>query len=135
MVHGLRFTVFHQYTVRGTRYFIGTRFAVHGTRKLLTELSSTEDDILVRGEFLQAHRAARVQAVRADADLRTQPELVAVREPGGGIDEHRGRVHRLREPGGVAGVLRDDRIRMRRAVPADVVDRLLEGIHDAPGED
>ena len=48
--------------------------------------------VLVGGELAEAHRPARVQAVRADADLGAEAELEAVGEARRGVDEDRGGV-------------------------------------------
>lgn len=49
-----------------------------------------DDDVLRGGHLGQAHRAAGVQLLGADADLGTEAELSAVGEPRGGVDQHRG---------------------------------------------
>src|SRR5690348_5644246 len=46
-----------------------------------------------RGQLRKAHRAAGVQLLRRDADLRAESELAAVDEPGGRVDEDGGGVH------------------------------------------
>src|SRR5882672_11165761 len=61
--------------------------------RALPHLAGPADDVFVGGQLLQAHRAAGVELVRADADLRAETELVAVVAPGRGVPEHDGAVH------------------------------------------
>ncbi len=53
------------------------------------DVTVADHDVLGGGHLGQAHGAAGVQLLRADADLGAEPELAAVGEPGGGVDEHR----------------------------------------------
>lgn len=53
------------------------------------DVAVADDDVLGRGHLRQAHRAAGVQLLGADADLGTEAELAAVGEPGRRVDEHR----------------------------------------------
>ena len=55
-------------------------------------MAGAGDDVGGGGQLRQAERPARVQLLRRDADLGPEAELAAVGEPGGGVDEHRGRV-------------------------------------------
>ena len=56
------------------------------------DLAVAPDDVLVGGELAQAHRAARVQLLRRDADLGAEAELLAVGEARRRVHDHRGRV-------------------------------------------
>ena len=58
--------------------------------ELLPHVVLPDDHPFVGGQFAQAHRATRVQALGRDGHLGAQPELVAVREARAGIDIHRG---------------------------------------------
>src|SRR3954463_12992725 len=52
------------------------------------DMAISSDDPRGAGEFGQAHRPARVQLLGRDADLRAEPELLAVGEPGRRVDHH-----------------------------------------------
>src|SRR3954452_13524590 len=59
----------------------------------LARVAVAGDDVGRGGQLRQPQRPPGVQLLRGDADLRAEPELAAVGEPGGGVDHHRGRVH------------------------------------------
>ena len=59
----------------------------------LTDLSVSVNNIFGRGQLLEPHGASGVQLLSADADLRSEAELLAVRKPRGGVDIHGRRVH------------------------------------------
>ena len=88
----------------------------------LTDLSGAGDHVLGRGQLGQAHRSARVQLLRGDADLRAEAELLAVGEPGGGVDEDGRRVHPRGERPRRRQRTGDDRLGVPGAVPGDVLD-------------
>ena len=48
---------------------------------LRPDLAGSGHHILGRGHLRQTHRAARVQLLRGDSDLGTEPELTSVDEP------------------------------------------------------
>ena len=77
----------------------------------------------VGGQFLQAHRAARADFVRADADLRAHAKFAAIREARRGVPIHRGRIHFRQELLRVRFVPGDNAVRVRRAVMVDVLNR------------
>jgi hypothetical protein len=54
---------------------------------LSLRLPLAADAVLVAGEFAQSHRAAGVEFVGGDADLRAEAELAAVGEAGGNVVE------------------------------------------------
>lgn len=54
------------------------------------DVTVADDDVLGRGHLGKPHRAASVQLLSADADLRAEAELAPVGEPRGGVDQHRG---------------------------------------------
>lgn len=93
---------------------------------LLPHLPAAEDDVLRRRECLQAHRAARVELLGADADLRAEAELEAVGEARRGVDVDGGGVDLIEKAHRVLVVLRDDRFRVPGVVAVDVCDRLVE---------
>ena len=88
------------------------------------------DDVLGGGQLAQAHRAAGVELLGADADLGAEAELLAVDEAGRGVDEHRGGVDLAGEAVGRREVAGDDGLGVTRAVAGDVVDRLVERVDD-----
>src|SRR5438105_14964478 len=63
-----------------------TGYPAPNARSSGSNLPFTPDDVLVRGQLAQTHRAARVELLCGDADLGTEPELLAV-------GESRARVH------------------------------------------
>jgi hypothetical protein len=63
------------------------------------DLAVAFDHVLGRRELAEAHRAAGVELLGADADLGAEAELLAVDEAGRGVDEDGGRVD-LATPGG-----------------------------------
>ena len=71
----------------------------------------------------------------ADADFGAEPELVPVVESRRRIHKDRGGVYVLEELRGVRLVLRDDRLGVLRAVPGDVVERLIKVCHHLHGKD
>jgi hypothetical protein len=48
---------------------------------LRLNMSLTDDLIFINGQFLQGHRAAGMQPIRADTDLRSEAELSSVIKP------------------------------------------------------
>lgn len=54
------------------------------------DVAVADDDVLGGGHLGQAHRAAGVQLLGADADLGAEAELSAVGEPRGGVDQDGG---------------------------------------------
>src|SRR5688572_10119191 len=97
---------------------------------LLTYLPRAFDDELVGTELGQAHRAAGVEAVGADADFGAVTELVSVREARTRVPID-GRAVDLREetPGG-RFIGRDDGVAVARAVAIDRCDGDVERIDD-----
>ena len=63
-----------------------------------------------------------MQLLRADADLRTEAELAAVREARRGVDVDRRRVDFRLKAMRMFDVVRDDRLRMARIVAVDMCD-------------
>ena len=76
-----------------------------------------------------------MQAVRADPDLGAEAELVAVGEAGGGVHEHRRRVHLGEEAARGAVVLGDDRLGEARRVARDEGEGGVERGHDGDAQD
>src|SRR2546425_605413 len=86
-------------------------------------LAAAEDHVLLRGEALEAHRAARMQLVGRNADLRAQAVLEAVGEARRSVHQYGARIDLAQETPGARFVFGDDRVGMLRSVPADVLDR------------
>src|SRR5437667_9525882 len=84
-------------------------------------LAAAEDHVLLRGEALEAHRAARVQLVGGNADLCTQTVLESVGEARRGVHHHRARIDLAKEALRARLVLGDDRVGMLRSVLADML--------------
>src|SRR5262245_36749421 len=97
---------------------------------LLAHLSGAVDEILVGRELAQAHRASRMEAVGGDSYLSPEPELEAVGETRGGVDEDRRRVDGGQEAASGRVALGDDRVGEPRAVAFDELERLVEGSDD-----
>src|SRR4051812_12810076 len=66
-----------------------------GSGALNPYLAAAAHNGLVGGQFRQADGAARVQFLRADADLGSQAEFVAVGEAGGSVDKDAGGIDLL----------------------------------------
>src|SRR3990170_5377674 len=94
----------------------------------VTDLALPEHDEFRTGKFLEPHRPSGVKLLRADADLRPQPEFPPVGKPGRGVDEHHPGIHLAQEALRATMVARHDPLRQARAVPADVRHRLLKGV-------
>ena len=92
---------------------------------------SPANDVFVTGQFVQAHRAAGMELIRADADLGAKSELAAISESSRGVPINGRRVHAIEELFGRLGVTGDDCIAMVRAVAFHVVDSLVEIVDDA----
>src|SRR3954454_22230435 len=103
--------------------------------RLWADVAVAGDDVLERAQLAHADRAARMQLLSRVADLRAHPELAAVGEARGCVDVHAGRVDPQLERASSGGVAGDDRLRMPGAVRVDVCDRVVDGVHDADGED
>src|SRR5688572_5581793 len=91
--------------------------------------------VLVAEKPLDSHGASRVGLLGADADLGPETEAETVREARRGIPDHARRVHAEEEVLGGPVVLRDDGVRVMRAVLVDVVHGLLHGADGPHGED
>src|SRR5262245_33871694 len=93
----------HQTEWRGCQSPTGTADSTTTDyRRSLPHLSITVDNIFVAAELLQPTRAAGVELVGADADLRAQAELEAVVEASAGVDHDCRRIDRRREAPGDA---------------------------------
>ena len=91
--------------------------------------------VFVGAEFGEAHRAAGVEAVGADANFGTESEFEAVVEAGGRVPKNRGAVDFGEEAAGGGFVGGDDRVAVGGAVAVDERDGLIDGIDDADGDD
>src|SRR6266511_3868150 len=111
-----------------------TAYRSESSLTLTAYLPGADDDPLLTGESLETDRPARVQLVSRNADLRPEPELVAVREPRRGVHEHRAGIDFAQEAQCVGVVLGDDRVGMLGAVFRDMFDRGIERRHDPDGE-
>ncbi len=59
---------------------------------MLADLAGAIDEVFITAKFCQAHGAAGVELVGADADLGSEPKLAAVIEAGAGIVHDHGAV-------------------------------------------
>src|SRR5262245_42360607 len=100
-----------------------------------SDLTGAADDVLVARELGGADGPARVNLARRDADLGAHAELAAVGELRRCVVHDDRAVELVQEAFGRRRVLRDDRVRMRRAVAADVRERLVEPVDDANRDD
>ena len=64
---------------------------------LFAHLAVAADDVFVGRQFLETHRAARMQLVGADADLRAEAEFAAVGEARGSVPINRRRIDLAQE--------------------------------------
>lgn len=85
----------------------------------------------VGGEGLQADGTTRVEFLGGDGDLPSQPKLSTVGEAGAGVDVDGGGIDFVDKALGVGGVVGEDAIRVLGGVQVDVVDSLVEIIHNA----
>src|SRR5579864_2159885 len=85
-------------------------------------------DVFEAGELLCAHRAARVELVGGDADLRAHAKLRSVGKLSGGIEKHDGALDPVEEALGRRRILGHDGVGMMRAVPVYVRDGGLDAI-------
>jgi hypothetical protein len=76
--------------------------------RLAADLPAAAYHVLVARQLLHAHRTARVEFVRADADFRAHAEFAAVGELRGRIVQHDGAVDPGQKPLCRAGVVGDD---------------------------
>ena len=103
------------------------------TPPLRTHLAGAQHQVLVARYLLKAERAAGVELLRRDAELRAEAELEAVREARGGVPVHDGGVHVAQEVVGVRLVGRDYALRMLGAVAVYVLDGGLDVGDDLDG--
>src|SRR5271170_2730772 len=95
---------------------------------LFSQLSVADDDKLVAGQFLQAHRAAGVEFVGGDADLGAEAVLTAIGKARAGVPEHTGTVHFAEEFFRRVLVTSDDGVAVGGAVFCDVIDGFVDAI-------
>src|SRR5262249_4414173 len=108
--------------------------AVRRTRSV-PELTVALHDVLDRGQLLDTDGPAGMNARRRDSHLRAHAELPAVDEAGRGVDEAGRRVDLAREAARMRECVRHDGLGETRAVTADMLDGLVEIVHDADGQD
>src|SRR5439155_13891054 len=87
-----------------------------GSLRLLPDLAAAENDVLLRSEALQAHRAARVQLVGRDADLRAQAVFEAVGKSRRSVYQYGARIHLAQKAPRARFVFGDDRVGVLRSV-------------------
>ena len=75
-----------------------------------------------------------MEFVGADADLRAEPELVPVVESRAGIDDNGRRVDLRNECPGRCQIVRDDRVRVMRAIGGNVLDRIAKRVNHLDGK-
>ncbi len=90
------------------------------------DLSVACDAVLVGGEFAEAHGAAGVELVGADADFRSEAVFFSVAEAGGAVVVDAGAVYTALEGFGMPGIFGDDGVAVVGAVAVDVVDGFLK---------
>src|SRR5690606_16703447 len=90
------------------------------------DLAAAAHDVLVARELGRADRPARVDLARRDADLGAHAELAAVGELRRSVVHEDRAVELVEETRGGRVVRRHDRVRVRGAVAANVVDRSEE---------
>ena len=83
---------------------------------------------LESGQKKQAWSRRNIFLLR-DADFRAEAIFESVREPGRGVDHHRGRIHLAQEAHGVRIVLGNDGIGVARRVGVDMLDRFFHALH------
>src|SRR5699024_7297691 len=79
--------------------------------------------------------STRVDLVGGDADFGAEAIFEAVGKAGGGVDHHRAGVDLTQEAAAAGVVLGDDGVSVLRAVAADVLDRRIDAVDHADGED
>src|SRR6186713_1775832 len=103
--------------------------------RLCPDLAFAVDDPFARGQSFEPDRPARVQLVGRDADFGAQPVFVAVGKARRRIYYHRARIDFAQEPVRALLIFGDDRVSVLRAVARDVLNRLLEIVDHAHGQD
>ena len=93
---------------------------------MLADLAGAIDEVFVTAKFCQAHGAAGVELVGADADLGSESKLAAVIEAGAGIVHDHGAFDLMLETLSRSAVGGDDAVGVMRAVVIDVSDGLIE---------
>src|SRR5690606_19975123 len=101
------------------------------SRGLFAHLAIAEDDILRRRQRRQPERAACVQLLRADPELRAEAEFEPVGEARGSVVVYGRRIDLLQEAAGIVAVFSDDALGMLRAEPVDMAKRLVQPVDDA----
>ena len=80
--------------------------------------------------MLEPHGAAGVELLGAHGHLGPQPKLAAIVEARGGVHKDRRRIHFIHELHGVLPVVCQDTVGVLQTVLLDMVDCLLQSIHD-----
>src|ERR1700730_3175083 len=93
---------------------------------LFAYLARALHDVFVAAPLFQAARAAGVELVRADADLRAQTEFVAIVEPRAGVDHDCGRIYGRGELLRRTQVVSHDGLGVLGAVLGNMVDGFFE---------
>src|SRR4051794_24175335 len=97
---------------------------------LVANLAVAPYDVLVGGELAQRHGAPGVQLLGADADLRAEPELGAVGEASGRVDDDGAAVDRVGEAGGGRQLTGEDGLGVSGREAVHVLDGGVERRHD-----
>src|SRR5690606_29126003 len=95
-----------------------------------TDLSLAVHHPAKAGEFTKSHRAPDVKLLRGDPKLPAQTELKAIGETRRGIPINDSGVHGFLEEPRSLRVLRNDGLRVARAMLFDMKKRLLEAVND-----
>src|SRR5262245_16715644 len=86
--------------------------------------------VFINHQTFHSHRTTRVCLVRADPNLCTESIAEAIGKPGRGIPEHTSRIHLVQETPRPFTILSNDGVRVRRTVLVNVIDRLVQAVHD-----
>src|SRR6266446_7171855 len=102
--------------------------------KSLPYLAVTINDVLVARQFGQAAGPARMELIRADADLRSQAELVTVMKARAGVHQYRGRIDRGGETPCSRQIAGNNGVAVPRTVAVDMRDGSFEIIDNLDAE-
>src|SRR5580700_8286573 len=104
-------------------------------RNLAANLPAAPHQVLVAGQLFDADGSARMEFVRADADLGAHAEFAAVGKLSRRVVQHDGAVDPREEALGRRGVLRHDALGMLRTILANVGDSAVDAVHHTHRDD
>src|SRR5262245_47985990 len=100
-----------------------------------SELAAAETEPLIAGQLVQAHRTARADLIRADADFGAHPEFATISKARRCVPIHGCGIDFVQELLRAVFVRSDDRVRVRRTVMIDVTDGFIHAAYGADVED